>query len=89
MTINKFIDRFKRMDLLIAMEATGTPEEFANKLGIKRSTLFDTLQEMKEMGVVIRYSSYKRSYYYVDEKRIVVSFGVMVPEKKNQDLLLT
>jgi len=51
------------------MKATGTPEEFAEKLGIKRSTLYQSLQEMRDMGVDIRYSCTRQSYYYADERR--------------------
>lgn len=60
------------MDLLIAMRATGPPEEFAYKMNLSRSTLFETLQEMKGMGVDIRYSNIRESYYYGDERRIVI-----------------
>ncbi|MCK7532173.1 MAG: hypothetical protein MZV63_14660 [Marinilabiliales bacterium] len=63
------------MDPLISMRSTGTPEEFAEKLGIKRSTLFQSLQEMKELGVDIRYSWYRQSYYYADERRVRVVAG--------------
>jgi hypothetical protein len=60
------------MDSLIAMKATGPPEEFAYKMNLSRSTLFETLQEMKGMGVDIRYSNTRESYYYGDERRIVI-----------------
>ena len=58
------------MDTLISMKATGTPETFAEKMGVKRSTLFHYLQEMRSMGVDIRYSCYRQSYYYADNRRI-------------------
>jgi predicted transcriptional regulator len=60
------------MDALISMKATGTPEEFAEKLGIKRSTLFQSLQEMREMGVDIKYSYFRQTYYYSDNRRIKI-----------------
>ena len=60
------------MDLLISMMSTGTPEEFAGKLGLRRSTLFQSLQEMREMGVDIRYSCFRQSYYYADNRRIKI-----------------
>lgn len=63
------------MDYLINSKATGTPSEFAEKLGIGRSALFQYLQEMKNMGVNIRYSNSNRSYYYADGKRIRISIG--------------
>jgi hypothetical protein len=63
------------MDSLIAMKATGPPEEFAYKMNLSRSTLFETLQEMKGMGVDIRYSNIRETYYYGDARRIVIKVG--------------
>jgi predicted transcriptional regulator len=73
MCLVKYIYRLKRIDALIFMKATGTPEEFAEKLGIKRSTLYQSLQEMRDMGVDIRYSCTRQSYYYADERRIRIT----------------
>lgn len=75
MSLSKYIARLQRMDLLIAMKATGPPEEFAYKMNLSRSTLFETLQEMKGMGVDIRYSNIRESYYYGDERRIVIKIA--------------
>jgi len=69
----KYIDRLQRMNALICMKATGSPDQFAGKLGIRRSTLYQTLQEMRDMGVDIKYSCAGRSYYYADERRIRIS----------------
>jgi biotin operon repressor len=63
------------MDALISMMSTGTPDEFAERIGIRRSTLFQNIQEMKKFGVNIKYSTIRRSYYYVDEKRIRIRIG--------------
>lgn len=72
MSLSKYIARLQRMDLLIALKATGSPEAFANKMNLSRSTLFETLQEMKGMGVDIRYSNIRETYYYGDARRIIV-----------------
>lgn len=71
MSLFKYIARLQRMDSLIAMKATGPPEEFACKMNLSRSTLFETLQEMKCMGVDIRYSNIRETYFYGDSRRIV------------------
>lgn len=70
MAIIKYLERVQRMDSLISMQSTGTPKEFARRLGIKRSTLFQYLQEMRMIGVDIRYSCTCQSYYYADNRRI-------------------
>jgi len=73
------------MDSLISMMSTGTPEEFAEKLGIRRSTLFLSLQEMREMGVDIKYSFTRQSYYYSDNRRIKIKLENIFPERTNLD----
>jgi hypothetical protein len=60
------------MDSLISMMSTGAPEEFAEKVGVRRSTLFLALQEMRELGVDIKYSRIRQSYYYADNRRIKI-----------------
>jgi len=72
MSLIRYVERLRRMDSLISIGATGTPVEFAEKLGIGRSTLFQYLQEMRELGVDIRYSNARQSYYYADGKRIFI-----------------
>jgi hypothetical protein len=74
MSLIKYIERLQRMDSLISMRATGNPDEFARKMRLRRSTLFQNLQEMKEMGVNIKYSYIRQSYYYPDGKRIRIIF---------------
>ena len=68
------------MDSLISMMATGTPEEFAEKMGMKRSTLFESLQEMRVIGVDIKYSFIRQSYYYADNRRIKIRLENIFPE---------
>jgi hypothetical protein len=72
MSLIKYIERLQRMDSLISMKATGNPGEFAEKMGLRRSALFQSLQEMREMGVDIRYSCLSQSYYYADDRRIKI-----------------
>jgi hypothetical protein len=70
---------------LISMMATGTPEEFAEKMGMKRSTLFESLQEMRAIGVDIKYSFIRQSYYYADNRRIKIRLENIFPERKDSE----
>lgn len=81
MSLSKYIARLQRMDSLIARRATGSPEEFACKMSLSRSMLFETLQEMKEMGVDIRYSNIRETYYYADSRRIVIKVAKAIEEQ--------
>lgn len=82
MALLKYIERVRRIDMLIHLRATGPPMEFARKLGIRRSTLFQSLQEMKEMGVDIRYSNIRETYYYADDRRIEIRIERIRPVVK-------
>ncbi len=73
MSLIKYIDRIKKIDKLIHLKATGTPEEFAESLGIHRSTLFQNLQELRDLGVDIKYSYDRQTYYYASDRRIRIN----------------
>jgi biotin operon repressor len=85
MSLLKYIERLRRMDSLISMMSTGTPEEFAEKLGIRRSSLFQSLQEMREMGVDVKYSFIRQSYYYADSRRIKIKLENCLSERNDPE----
>ncbi len=68
MSFIKYLDRIQRMDRLIRMKATGTTNEFAEKIGICRSVLLEHVREMKSLGAPIVYCRYQETYYYTEEK---------------------
>ena len=70
----EMINRLKRMDILITMKSTGTPIEFAEKLSLSVSTLYDILLEMKELGAPIKYSRICRTYFYEKEGGFNINF---------------
>lgn len=78
MSLLKYIHRLKRMDDLIRRKATGTPEEFAAKLGLGKSVLMEELSELRELGAKIAYCRERRSYYYEQ------SFLVMIGKQHGQ-----
>lgn len=53
------------MDSLIQHQSTGSPEEFARKLELSRSTFFEYLAYMREeLMLVIQYNRDRKTYYY-------------------------
>jgi len=66
------------MDDLIRRKATGTPEEFATKLGLGKSVLMEELSELRELGAKIAYCRERRSYYYEQ------SFLLMIGKQHGQ-----
>ena len=65
MAIQNYFERLRQMDRLIRRKATGSPKQFAQKLGISERTLYEYLSLMKIEGAQIEYSAEKQSYYYM------------------------
>jgi hypothetical protein len=58
------IKRLQRIDQLIQTKSTGCPKDFARKLNISVSTLFELLNCLKELGANIKYNRDKLTYVY-------------------------
>jgi predicted DNA-binding transcriptional regulator YafY len=63
----RFLERFKKIDNLISIRGTGTPAQFADKLELSESMLYEYLSVLREQGAPIAYDKEKQTYYY--EKR--------------------
>ena len=58
------VERIKKINELINSANTGSPKEFADKLGISKSHLYQSIEELNEMGISIHYGSTRKAYYY-------------------------
>ena len=67
------IQRISRIHKLIQREATGTPEEFADRLHISKRTLYLILEEMRSFGADIRYNRFRQTYYYAGGFEVILS----------------
>ena len=65
------IERLKRIDKCIRMHATGSPKEFAYKIGISESKLYEELNLLKELGAPILFNKYSMSYQYIYPVKLV------------------
>jgi hypothetical protein len=74
MSLLKYIERLKRMDDLIKRKATGNARDFAAKLKISESQLFQDLKEMKQLGAPIEYCAHRESYQYDGDYRLILAF---------------
>ncbi len=64
MNFEKLSERINKAHKLILEEKTGTPEEFAEKLKICRSHLYNLTNKLKEYNAPIKYSKKINSFYY-------------------------
>jgi len=78
MIFEKYAEMIERIDQMIRLKNTGTPEELAKKLGISESTLYVCLDIMKGRGANIEYDKYAKTYFYLSEGEFDFHF---IPKK--------
>jgi predicted DNA-binding transcriptional regulator YafY len=71
----KQIEHLEKIDKLIRERRTGTPDEFAQKVGISRRQLYNYLDELRSYGVDVCYSRVCQSFGYKNNKRLRVYFN--------------
>ncbi|MCF6297677.1 MAG: hypothetical protein L3J08_06795 [Flavobacteriaceae bacterium] len=64
MSISNYLRRFEYIHWLIKQQATGDCNEFAQKLGLCKRQLLNTLADLRAMGAPIAYSKSNNCYYY-------------------------
>ena len=66
--------RLSRIDQLIRIKGTGTPGELAGKIGISERSTYEYIRLMKDFGAPVLYSRQRKSYYYKEDGRFMISF---------------
>ena len=74
MKIDKYIERIERIDQLIRLKATGSPTEFADKLGISESSIYEYLKYLKDKGGPIEFDKEVNSYYYTHQTKFTFKY---------------
>ena len=62
----KVIETLNKLSLfirLVEQESTGTPTEFANRLGISKTSLYDLIDELRSHNIKIVYSRSRKTFY--------------------------
>jgi len=80
-----FIDRLDlltHMDLLIRRKATGTPQAFAQRLGMSRAQLYRHLDELNLMGASVAYCHLRQTFYHQRPGKLIIAFAP--PEAESQ-----
>ncbi len=58
------INRMKHLDSLIKRRATGCPQCLCKKINISERSVFNLIEQMKNLGAPIAYDSSTKNYYY-------------------------
>ncbi|WP_108809212.1 hypothetical protein [Aquimarina spinulae] len=64
--IIKQIELIERIDQLIRLQATGTPEDLAYRLGISKTKLYRVINTMKSLNAPIEYDITTQSFVYAE-----------------------
>jgi predicted DNA-binding transcriptional regulator YafY len=64
MKVFEYLDRISMMHKLVLRQKTGTPEEFANQLGVSRTSLYEMIDELRSRGVPLAYSKSAKTFFY-------------------------
>jgi hypothetical protein len=62
------------MDYYIRTRNTGSPGEFAAKMGISERSLYEYINILKELGAPVAFSFHENSYIYYEEGKLKISF---------------
>ena len=72
--MKQYLNLLLQLDQFIRQRGTGSPSEFARKLGISERSLYEYLKVLKELGAPIKFSRQDHSYYYSEEGQFHIRF---------------
>lgn len=75
------------MNRLLQGSNTGSPYEFANRLGVSRTRLYEMIDELRAYGAPITYDRGLRTFYYSEPFDIRVKMQVSSLEAEDQILI--
>jgi DNA-binding transcriptional regulator GbsR (MarR family) len=61
----------------IKMKATGSPKEFAHRLGISERHLYRFIEQLKDVGIKIAFCKQRNSYYFENDAFVRFSMSVI------------
>ncbi len=70
------IEKIQKLNKLVEEEKTGTPSEFAEKLHISRSKLYELLDTLKSFGKEIKYDRKQKTFCYTDRSKLDINFSL-------------
>jgi len=76
MLIFEAIERLERIHKLIQRKATGTPDEFAEKLHLGKRQMYNILDEFRGYGADIKYNRMNCTFYYNNDFEVLVKINV-------------
>lgn len=70
------IKKLKYLHWLITQNATGSPKQFAKKLGMTERSVYRIIDDLRLSGFPIRYSEHKKSYQYDKSVTVIIEISI-------------
>ena len=83
MKLFEHLERIEKFKKYLEQSKTGTPNEFARKIGVSRSSLYELIDELRSRGAPILYSKSSKTFYY--EKPFEISITCKLKPIKDED----
>jgi len=80
MKVFEIIDRLEKMIYYLKKEDTGSAKEFANKVGISRSMLFNYFEHLKAYEIDIKFDKKKNSFVITNNLEVKIRNPIKVIE---------
>jgi predicted DNA-binding transcriptional regulator YafY len=78
------VERLIIVDRLIRQKETGTPTELAMNLGVSRSQMYRSLNQLRKLGAIIKYNRSSKSYEYVSDFKVTIERPLRVVDKRKR-----
>jgi predicted DNA-binding transcriptional regulator YafY len=75
MALLKYVERMVLINELIHKKETGNTIDFAQRIGISKRQLLNEMNELKNLGIELKYDRIKKTYFFTREQGIEVLFG--------------
>lgn len=82
--IIKHIEIIKRVDQLIRLQATGSPECFSARLGVSKTKLYRIINIMRGLNAPIVYDFSLQSFVYTET--VSFAFGFYAKEEDSEQI---
>ena len=73
----KSLRRLQRLHKRITQENTGTPKELAGAMRISERSLYNLIDQLKDINAPVCYSRSRGTYYYSDDFQLEVNISIV------------
>ncbi len=67
-------NKLERLDQLIRLKMTGSPNELAFRLNTSKRTIYRTINALKELGCPVYFCKNRISYCYKTDGKLIIRF---------------